>query len=217
MIDNPSIKEKYLYIMDELRNRIIFAENLSKEKNKIMIESTALQLRMVLELISYLFVVVNQDKFNNKEKQNWSPSVFIDNLKDKISIFYPTPCYLFEDDIGEPTVIPRGFRHSLNISELKEAYKIYNNALHAFHPFKSKKISLEELLILNKNILSQSKELLSDHLITIKESDNLYSFLHTRIDFNSTKETNPTYIKQYKVNITDVNALHEMLTHEIKY
>ena len=64
MIHNNSVKEKYLYIMNDLRNKTISAEILSKERNQIMIESTSLQLRMILELISYLFVVVNQDKFN---------------------------------------------------------------------------------------------------------------------------------------------------------
>lgn len=61
MIHNNSVKEKYLYIMNDLRNKTISAEILSKERNQIMIESTSLQLRMILELISYLFVVVNQD------------------------------------------------------------------------------------------------------------------------------------------------------------
>lgn len=215
MIDNPSIKEKYLYIMNELRNKILSAETLSKEKNQIMIESTSLQLRMVLELISYLFVIVNQDKFNSKEKQNWSPSVFIENLKDKVSIFYPSPCYLIEDEQGEPTVIPRGFKHSLNIQELKEAYKNYNNALHSFHPFKPKKLSNDHLWILNQNIIRQAKELLADHIITIKGSNNLYDFLHTRINFTHDQDIQPIYIKQYRVNITNVEALLTMLTHEL--
>ena len=76
MIHDNSVKEKYLYIMSELKNKIISAETLSKEKNQIMIESTSLQLRMVLELISYLFVVVNQNEFNSKQKGDWSPTKF---------------------------------------------------------------------------------------------------------------------------------------------
>lgn len=215
MIHNSSVKEKYLYIMNELRNKTISAETLSEEKNQIIIESTSLQLRMVLELISYLFVIVNQDKFNSKQKGDWSPATFIDNLKDKISIFYPTPCYLIEDETGEPTVIPRGFQHALNISELKEVYKSYNNALHAFHPFKTKKLSNDELWILNQNTIRRVKELLANRIITIKESDSLYSFLHTEINFNKDDNAKPIYIKQYKVNITNEDGLLEMLTHQL--
>ena len=137
------------------------------------------------------------------------------SLKDKISIFYPTPCYLIEDETGEPIVSPRGFKHALNISELKYAYKSYNNALHAFHPFKIKKLSNNELWILNKNTIGQVKELLVNHIITIKESDNLYSFLHTEIDFNKNDKVKPIYIKQYKVNITNEDGLLKMFTHQL--
>jgi hypothetical protein len=216
MIHNNSVKEKYLYIMNDLRNKTISTEILSKERNQIMIESTSLQLRMILELISYLFVVVNQDKFNSKQKEEWSPTKFIENLQDKVSVFYPTPCYVIEDETGEPTVIPRGFQHALNISELKEAYKNYNNALHAFHPFKTKKLTNDELWVLNTNVIKQVKELLANHIITIKESGNLYSFLHSEIDFNDNEKVKPIYIKQYKVNITNEEILLKIFGHQLK-
>jgi hypothetical protein len=216
MIQNNSVKEKYLYIMNDLRNKTISAETLSKERNQIMIESTSLQLRMILELISYLFVVVNQDKFNSKQKGEWSPTKFIENLQDKVSIFYPTPCSVIEDETGEPTVIPRGFQHALNISELKEAYKNYNNALHAFHPFKTKKLTDDELWVLNTNIIRQVKELLTNHIITIKESDNLYSFLYSEIDFNNNKNETPIYLKQYKCNTTNEGTLLKIFTYQLK-
>lgn len=215
MIHNKSVKEKYLYIMNDLRNKTISAERLSEERNQIMIESTSLQLRMILELISYLFVVVNQDKFNSKQKGEWSPTKFIENLQDEVSIFYPTPCYdVIEDEIGEPSVISKGFQNALNISELQDAYKNYNNALHAFHPFKIKKLTNDELWILNINIIREVKELLTNHVITIKESDNLYSFLYTKIDFNEKEK--PIYIKQYKVNVTNEENLLKIFTHQLK-
>ncbi len=216
MINDKSVKEKYLFIMKELRNKIISSETLTKENNQIMIESTSLQLRMILELISYLFVIVNQDKFNSKQKGDWSPTKLIENLQDKVSIFYPTPCYLIEDETGEPTVMPRGFSHALNISELKEAYKNYNNALHAFHPFKPKKLSNDELRILNQNTIQQVKELLGNHIITIKGTNNLYSFLHTEIDFNTNDILKPIYMKQYNVQITDEKVLLRIFNHQLQ-
>lgn len=214
MIHDNSVKEKYLYIMNDLRNKIISAEKLSEVKNQIMIESTSLQLRMILELISYLFVVVNQDKFNSKQKEEWSPTKFIENLQDKVSIFYPTPCLIMEDETGEPIVFPRDFKQALNISELKEAYKNYNNALHAFHPFKTKKLTNDQLWVLNVNIMRQVKALLANHIITIKESANMYSFLYSEIDFNGDEKVKPIYIKQYKVNITNEEALLKIFGHQ---
>ena len=216
MIEDKAVKEKYLFIMNELRNKVISAEALTKEKNQIMIESTSLQLRMILELISYLFVIVNHDKFNSKQKKDWSPTKFIENLQDKVSIFYPTPCYLYEDETGEPTVIPRGFEHALNIFELKEAYKNYNNALHAFHPFKPKKLTNDELWILNQNTIRQVKELLGNHIITIKGTNNLYNFLHTEIDFNTKDVAKPIYMKQYNVQVTNENAMLSIFNHQLQ-
>lgn len=47
-------KEKYATIVSEIRDRILSAEILANEKNRVFIESTSLQIRKILGLIAYL-------------------------------------------------------------------------------------------------------------------------------------------------------------------
>ena len=73
-------KEEYLLVIGEIRERVFSAEVLSKEKNVVFIESTALQIRKILELIAYLSVLVNIEKLNHREKNEWHAKKIIEAL-----------------------------------------------------------------------------------------------------------------------------------------
>ncbi|WP_188006236.1 hypothetical protein [Vibrio cholerae] len=63
--------ETYLKIICEIRDRIHTAESLSEVENLVFIESTSLQIRKVLELVAYLSILVNGDKLNSKERNEY--------------------------------------------------------------------------------------------------------------------------------------------------
>lgn len=49
--------EQYAYIVSEVRERLLSAEVLANEQNLVFLESTALQIRKILELIAYLSIL----------------------------------------------------------------------------------------------------------------------------------------------------------------
>jgi hypothetical protein len=63
-----------------VRDRLLSAEVLSNEKNLVFVESTALQIRKILELIAYLPTLVNAEKLNHKERTEYHAAKIVDSL-----------------------------------------------------------------------------------------------------------------------------------------
>jgi hypothetical protein len=128
--------DQYSLIVKEIRERIFAAEILSNKKTLVFIESTSLQIRKILELIIYLSVLVNNEKLNHKNKNEWRPEKIIKTLNEKTTIFYPLPSYMIpaNNSKEQPTLIPLGYKYALSQGELIDAYKMCGKNLHAQHP-----------------------------------------------------------------------------------
>jgi len=200
---------QYADIVKEIRERILSAETLSNEnKNLVFIESTSLQIRKILELIAYLSVLVNNDKLNHRNKNEWHAEKIIKTLTEKTTIFYPFPSHIFppSDNNEQPMLIPIGYKYALSQDDFIKAYNKCGKILHAQHPLKDN-IDIEEYVISNKNTLNKLKELLSRHTIGIRHDTNKYTFLHVEIDFTNNNNTKPSSIREYKTHIFDENQL----------
>lgn len=200
--------DQYLLIVNEIQERMFSAEILSNEKNLVFIESTSLQIRKILELIAYLSVLVNNEKLNHKEKNEWHPKIIIEALNKKTTIFYPFPSHIFppSQDSDQPTLIPFGYKNALSQDEFVSAYKICGKNLHAQHPLKEKS-NIGDVFIENKKILDKLKGLLQKHTIGIRHEANKYTFLYVEIDFTNNDNTKPTIIREYKTHIFNESQL----------
>ena len=204
-------KEKYTLIVSEIRNRILSAEVLANEKNAVFIESTALQLRKILELIAYLSVLVNAEKLNHKERAEYHASKVVDALTEKTTIFYPLPSRMIHpsNQTEQPVLIPLGYQHALSQESFREAYKFCGSVLHAQHPLK-KDLNIEAVFKKNKEILERLKALLQHHTIGIMRQPNKYTFLHVEIDFSNNENTKPSIIREYHAHIFSEAQLLEI-------
>jgi len=139
-------KEKYTLIVSELRDRILSAEVLASEKNVVFIESTALQIRKILELIAYLSVLVNAEKLNHTKRSEYHASKVVEALTKKTTIFYPLPSHMIHpsSQTEQPVLIPLGYQYALSQDNFREAYKFCGSVLHAQHPLK-KDLNIEEV------------------------------------------------------------------------
>lgn len=205
--------EEYSLILGEIRERIFSAEALSKERNLVFIESTSLQIRKILELIAYLSVLVNIEKLNHREKNEWHAEKIIEALNTKTTVFYPFPSHIFppEEADGQPTLIPLGYGYALSQPEFIDAYKMCGKILHAQHPLKEK-LDIEDIFLRNKNILNKIKELLQKHTIGIRHDANKYTFLYVEFDFTNSDKSRPTVIREYKTHIFNESELKELFS-----
>lgn len=211
MADFP--KEEYSLVLGEIRERLFSAEVLSKERNLVFIESTALQIRKILELIAYLSVLVNIEKLNHREKNEWHAKKIIEALNTKTTVFYPFPSHIFppEEANGQPTLIPLGYGYALSQNEFANTYTMCGNILHAQHPLKEK-LDIEKFFLGHKNILNKIKELLRKHTIGIRHDANKYTFLYVEFDFTNNEQSRPTVIREYKTHIYNESELKELFS-----
>ncbi len=201
--------EKYLKTLRQIHQRIFSAEALSKQKNVVLIESTALQIRKILELIAYLSVLVNVEKLNHKEKTEWHAQRINELLAKKTTLYYPFPSRMIvpdNDPSGEPVLIPFGYSGKLSPSDFADTYKKCGEILHAQQPFK-KEIDVESYYQGNIKTLNKIKELLESHTIGIRHDSNKYTFLYVVFDFSNSEESRPTFIREFKTHIYDESVL----------
>ncbi|WP_373033788.1 hypothetical protein [Sulfurovum sp.] len=207
------IREKYLQIVEEIRKRLIWAEMLSNEPNNnfVFIESTSLQIRKILELVAYLSVLVNREKLNHKDRNEWHPEKIVEVLGTKTTIFYPLPSYMIppNKERSQPSLIPLGYEAALSQIEFIQAYKMCGNILHAQHPLKNK-LNIEKYATENKKLLNKLKNLLRQHTVGIRHGINQYTFLHVEIDFSNNEQTKPPKITGYKSLIFNEKQLKQL-------
>ena len=197
-------KERYQSALTEIRQRLFSADILATKENVVFIESTALQIRKILELISYLSVLVNSEKLNHKEKNEWHPQKIIETLTTKTTIFYPFPSRIIapKNREAEPTLIPLLSKQALSQADFIDAYSSCGRILHAQHPFKED-LDFVCYFSKNKEILRKIRYLLQNHVIAIRHDSKKYTFLCVEFDFTNSEDARPTIIQEYKTHIFD--------------
>ena len=195
-------KEKYATIVSEIRDRILSAEIFANEKNRVFIESTSLQIRKILELIAYLSVLVNSEKLNHKQRNEYHASKIIDFLVERTTVFYPLPSHMIHpsEESEQPVLIPLGYKNSLSQIEFREAYKLCGEVVHAQHPLKAD-LNIQQVFLKNNEILAKIKSLIQSHTIGIQKSKDRYTFLHVEIDFTNHEAPKPSFIREYNTQI----------------
>jgi hypothetical protein len=196
--------ESYQAALMEIRQRLFSADILSKQDGVVFIESTALQIRKVLELIAYLSLLVNSEKLNHKEKNEWHPKKIIDALVVKTTIFYPLPSRIIapHNKDGEPVLIPLSTKLALSQADFIAAYNNCGKVLHAQHPFEDE-LDFQRFAKVNKDALIKIKNLLQSHVIAIRQDSKKYTFLSVEFDFSNNENSKPTLIRGYKTLIFD--------------
>ena len=210
--------DQYSFILQEIRERMYSAEVLSNQRNIVFIESTSLQIRKILELIAYLSVLVNNEKLNHKERNEWNPKNIIEALRKKTTIFYPFPSHVFPQskENSEPVLIPFGYKNALTQEDFVNAYNVCGKNLHAQHPLKDK-LNIDHVFAENKNILNKLKGLLERHTIAIRHGADKYTFLHVEIDFTNGDTAKPTTIHEYRMHIFNESQLKAIFNAENAY
>ncbi len=203
--------EQYSQIVSELRDRLLSAQVLANEQNLVFVESTALQIRKILELIAYLSILVNADKLNHKERTEYHAAKIVDSLDEKTTIHYPLPSRMVHPKTPDdsPVLIPRGYENALSQSEFKETYKSCGKVLHAQHPLKAR-IDPNEVFQGHKRTLEKLKCLLGSHTIGIKRAADMYTFLHVEIDFSNDENTKASTIREYNTRIFSEQQLLQL-------
>ena len=208
---------QYSGIVTEIRDRILSADTLSGEKNTVFIESTSLQIRKILELVAYLSVLVNRDKLNHDDRNQYRANIIVDQLNKKTTVFYPLPSHMIhpKNNNEQPTLIPLGYTSALSQSDFKDAYQLCGEVLHAQHPLKKKQLDVENVFYKNKEILKKIKNLLQQHTIGIMQESNKYTFLYVQIDFTNNSTTKPSFIREYNSHIFNESELISIFNQDI--
>lgn len=203
------ILDKYSVILSEIRKRVVAAEMLSKENNNVIyIESTTLQIRKILELISYLSLLVNRNKVDEKVSKDYHAKRILEAIESVTTIFYPIPSILVppNNQNNQPTFIPLGYSDSLSLVEFKKAYYKCGGIAHAQRPFE-KKINFKKYSIFNIDMINKLKILLQRHTICVRNTANKYTFLHAELDFVNDGKRKDTNISGFETDIYDEDEL----------
>lgn len=195
-------KEAYAAVLQEIRERLYSADIISKKDNVVFIESTALQIRKVLELIAYLSVIVNVDKLNHDQRNEWHAARIIEALKAKTTIFYPLPAKVMSSEHTRrgPAIIPLVSKYVLSLDEFLEAYSRCGKILHAQHPLKDE-ADYADFFKSNKKILDKIRELLRNHVIAVRQDSTKYTFLNVEFDFGNSENSKPTILREHRAEI----------------
>ncbi|EIO4603189.1 hypothetical protein LQM14_002442 [Vibrio parahaemolyticus] len=205
-------EETYLKIICEIRDRIHAAESLSETENLVFIESTSLQLRKTLELIAYLSILVNGDKLNSKERNEYHAKKIVESLNEKTTIFYPFPSRLIESlDGKENTIVPLNQKSSLSQLEFKEAYQLCGKVLHAQHPLK-RNVNFQDIKIKNHTYLQRLKSLMSQHTIPVKRANGVYTFFYVNVDFTGGANPKPPFVREFSADVSSEEQLVKRLS-----
>lgn len=194
--------EKYQTALAEVRERLISAEILSNKDSVVFIESTALQIRKILELVAYLSLLVNSEKLNHKEKNDYHADRIIKSLISKTTIFYPLPCKIIapHDREHEPVLIPLSTKVALSQAEFSVAYSNCGKILHAQHPLKDE-VDFKRFSGANREVINKIKNLLQNHVIAIRHDAEKYTFLGVEFDFTNNEKSKPTIVQVHRTLI----------------
>lgn len=136
--------QPYIDVMNEIKRRVDVIKGCLDGRVMLAgppkVESAALQLRMVIELVALASLVANRELFEQQSlrfNKHWHPDKIIKDLEKLNSNFYPKPVSTSDpDNKGIRTHVPMttGF---LTKEELVEVHGQCGNLLHARNPYKS--------------------------------------------------------------------------------
>jgi len=144
-MDAPDI-ERYCDLMEEVKRRINVVDHFLSGKGNALyepttLESIALQLRKVLELIALGSLVANKDSYsaaNKKFARDWNARLILRDLERVNPDFYPSP--VVEAPCADPRVVHQLKDRQpdyLTKHEFERAYEKCGALMHAQNPYRS--------------------------------------------------------------------------------
>jgi hypothetical protein len=170
----------YVGVMEEIKRRVDVIHAFLDDKTNILgppqVESAALQLRMVTELIVLASLAANRELFERQSmrfEKHWHPVEIIRDLEQLNPNFYPKPIRSGEPDSSEihPHIpLEDGY---LTADELVEVHGRCGNLLHARNPF-GKAIDYEGYAERIADWTARAVRLLNVHEIRLLGDDHFY-------------------------------------------
>ena len=151
----------YAKAMGEVNVRINSVESLyehvkilPKIPEPIIIESAALQIRKVLELIAFALLVANKGIYSKKIEDEWHTGDIIKQMGIKNPNFYPVPlvCDKTSQALTERT------NNYLTKDEFTEVYGKYGDILHRLNPLKVKGLLSDQYYQKQADFIHDSSE-----------------------------------------------------------
>jgi hypothetical protein len=134
----------YIKQMNEIKRRLFVIDKFLKIENddysiQRNIENIALQIRIILELISLGSLILNKEKYNemyNRYSRDWNARCIIKDIERVNPEFYPTA--LYQKDLSRPFgkgEVDKKVSGYLTKKNFIKFYEIMNGALHARNPY----------------------------------------------------------------------------------
>jgi hypothetical protein len=188
-MDNSKDRRKYLKLMWEVEKRLETLTSFNKQESDSLylqctIESEALQIRKILELIAYASLVAHKDAYQIVRKEiskDWHAERIINKIEGFNPTFYPVP--VNGCDNKKWNKLKGGF---LTKNQFLSLYDKCGAILHAKNPFS--KIAQRSISFHKKvpDYTLKIENLLSQHLVRLA---NTNESLHVCIHFYQDKPT----------------------------
>lgn len=177
-MDNSRVRRKYLDLMWEAEKRLeVLNGFINKEISSLYlqttIESEALQLRKVLELIAYASLVAHKEEYENVRNdisKDWHGSRILRKIEQLNPSFYPVPTNGVKN--GKWKKLKGGF---LTRKQFETLYDKCGNVLHSKNPFS--KVSQRSLAFHKKvpDYVARIEKLLTEHTVKlVGGGDSIY-------------------------------------------
>jgi hypothetical protein len=194
-MNNSQIRKKYLRLMWEVNKRLEVLKSLASEGINVLypqvtIETEALQLRKVLELIAYSSLIAHKDLYQSARNdigKDWHAKRIIKKVSSINPDFYPVPTKGFYD--GKWNDLRGRF---LTIKQFENLYDACGDMLHVKNPFS--KIS-KSVFAFHKRVpkyIEKLEILLDEHRLALPENMGL---IHVK---SSLGTDNPLHYWHYR-------------------
>ncbi|MCD8520693.1 MAG: hypothetical protein LRY66_17450 [Saccharospirillaceae bacterium] len=186
-MDNSRIRKKYLWMMWEIDKRLevlkaLVNGNADVVYLKAKVESEALQLRKILELIAFSSLVAHKEKYKEVRSdmdKDWHAKRIIKKIKLINPDFYPIPTKGY---VKDKWVDVRG--GYLTKKQFEAAYDLCGDMLHARNPFAKLNRSAMAFDKRVPDYIERIEKLLEQHRVILP--DNL-GVIHVQSNFGSNK------------------------------
>jgi hypothetical protein len=187
-MDNSRARKKYLSLMWEIEKRLeVLKALISGEADviylKAQIETEALQLRKVLELIAYSSLVCHQEQYRAIREdiaKDWHAKRIVNKIKTINPRFYPIPTKGCFDGYWKD--VKSGF---LTLKQFQVAYDSCGDILHIKNPFSKVNKSATAFHKRVPEYIDRIEKLLSQHRVYLPDN---YGIIHVLTNFGSESE-----------------------------
>ena len=178
----------YAVVMEEIKRRITVIYSFlngtsSAVYRATQVESTYLQIRMVLELIALASLAANKPLFEENQKKfhkHWNPADILRDIETLNPGYYPKPIQEVPSQrkgfLNDHVPIKNGY---LTKEELVTFHGRTGNILHAKNPF-GKELDYTEYEAQIPAIIEKVRLLLSCHEIRLLGSDDFFYLIHMK-------------------------------------